>query len=323
MQSLDIIIVNWNAGQLLRQCMDSIRTTVRNSFELRRIIVVDNASTDQSLAELDELAVSLTVVRNLRNRGFAAASNQGAYGSEADYLLFLNPDTRLFQNSLEKVLTWAERPDNARFGIVGVTLKNNEGATTRSCARFPTPATFVWRILGLSHLVPLLFKTHLMAEWNHNESRQVPHVCGAFYLVRRCLFEEIGGFDERFFLYLEDVDFSLRASHRGWATYYLSSVEVLHIGGGCSSKAIAERLFWDVMSRLLYSYKHFTWLQATSIMIAVIVFEPLARMIRGVLLFSLKDMAETIEAYTMVLKRMPALCSNHFRQRPKTLSLVR
>jgi len=103
--TLDIIIVNWNAGQLLRDCVESIEKTKQNNFVLERIVVVDNASTDGSLNYLEDRKVAVHSIRNESNLGFGAACNQGAKDSQSDYLLFLNPDTRLFDNSLNRPMT--------------------------------------------------------------------------------------------------------------------------------------------------------------------------------------------------------------------------
>src|SRR5437016_1789132 len=117
--SLDVVIVNWNAGPQLRDCLASIINASRGP-ELKRVVVVDNASTDSSLQAIHMQGLPLVVLRNERNRGFAAACNQGASGSTADYLLFLNPDTHLGSDALAEPVAFMERPQNGRIGIVGI-----------------------------------------------------------------------------------------------------------------------------------------------------------------------------------------------------------
>ena len=136
---LDIIVVNWNVGDLLAGVVTSI---VRYHHNLvSSIIIVDNASTDDSLMQVEaihSLPCQLTIIRNRENRGFAAACNQGAALATSDFLLFLNPDTRLFENSLPKPLEYLQLPENSSIAIVGIQLIDENNQITRSCSRFPT-----------------------------------------------------------------------------------------------------------------------------------------------------------------------------------------
>ena len=137
MADLDIVIVNWNSGIQLKKCLESIATTRQDNYRLDRVVVVDNASADGSTEKLGNLGIRLVVIRNETNRGFAAACNQGARGSAADYLLFLNPDTRVLEDSLEKPIAFMEHPSNSKVGIVGIQLVGDDGEIHRSCTRFP------------------------------------------------------------------------------------------------------------------------------------------------------------------------------------------
>src|SRR5438876_3096585 len=136
--SLDIIIVNWNSGGALRDCLLSMGNTSRSDLNLARVVVVDNGSTDGSLDATHNAGLPLTVIHNPENRGFAAACNQGAKESKAEYLLFLNPDTRLFRDTLSKPIQFMQQPENAHIGICGVRQVDDLGITTLSCARFPS-----------------------------------------------------------------------------------------------------------------------------------------------------------------------------------------
>lgn len=195
---LDIVIVNWNAGQQLRECLESVVTASQNLFALDRAVVVDNASRDGSMVGLDHLRLPLVTVYNKENRGFGVACNQGAATSKADYLLFLNPDVRLQEGSLYKPLAFMERLENQDVGIVGIQLVDNVGTVSRTSARFPTVRRYFTGMLGLDRLFPVQFPSHFMTDWDHKESREVDQVMGAFFLIRRSLYETLGGFDERF-----------------------------------------------------------------------------------------------------------------------------
>jgi N-acetylglucosaminyl-diphospho-decaprenol L-rhamnosyltransferase len=305
--TLEIVIVNWNSGVQLRKCLESIATARQDNFRLNRVVVVDNASADGSIEILGNLAFQLKIIRNKTNRGFAAACNQGARGSGADYLLFLNPDTRLSLDSLGKPIGFMENPNNRKIGMVGIQLIDENGHISRTCARMPSAWQFLVQITGFDRVAPRLFSSHLMREWNHEESREVDHVMGAFFLVRQKLFEELGGFDERFFVYLEDVDFSSRAHRAGWRSFYMADVKAYHKGGGTSEQIKSTRLFYSLRSRILYSYKHFSRASATALTLATLFLEPLIRSIWSLIRFAFREFSETLRAYVMLWREMPQL----------------
>ncbi|NPV29977.1 MAG: glycosyltransferase family 2 protein [Firmicutes bacterium] len=304
---LDIIIVNWNSGHQLQCCLNSILRADKESFIVERVVVVDNASTDGSAEGVEDFDLPLCLIHNIENRGFAAACNQGAKGSKADYLLFLNPDTCLFKDSLTKPLTFMEQKENRNIGILGIQLVDDNGQISHTCARFPTPGRFFSKMFGLDRLFPKLFPSHFMTEWDHREGRVVDQVIGAFFLVRRSIFEDLGGFDERFFVYFEDLDFALRARQAGWHNFYLADVQAYHKGGGTSEQVKATRLFYSLRSRILYGYKHFGWWSATGLMLGTLLLEPLTRIAWAVIRRSGRDIIETINGYFMLWRALPAL----------------
>lgn len=310
---VDIVIVNWNTGPLLRECLESIVIDERG-FTLDRVIVVDNASSDRSLDGLNNIGLPLVLIRNSENRGFAVACNQGAQDSRADYLLFLNPDTRLFANSLSVPLAFLEAPQNKTIGICGIQLLDDSGNVSRSCARFPTPGRLYAWMLGLDRIFPHFFRGHLMQEWRHDTSMDVDQVIGAFFMVRRRLFDHLGGFDERFFVYQEEVDFSLRAHRLGWRSYYLAEAKAYHKGGASSGQVKAKRLFYSLRSRILYAYKHFGRIQATVVLLGTLMLEPFARISQNLLSSSFRSAGETLTAYSMLYKELPALISRAWKE---------
>jgi N-acetylglucosaminyl-diphospho-decaprenol L-rhamnosyltransferase len=302
--SIDIVIVNWNAGPLLRECLESI-VDVSETDLVPRTIVVDNGSTDRSLHALDEMQIPVTVIRNERNRGFAAACNQGAKSSAAPYLLFLNPDTRLSTGALASSVAFMDRPEHQRIGILGIQLVDVTGRVTPTCARFPTAGRFLAAMLGLDRALPRLFPPHFMVEWDHHDSREVDQVMGAFFLIRRSLFEALGGFDERFFVYFEEVDLSLRARALGWHTFYLSDVQAYHLGGGVTEQVKPARLFYSLRSRILYAYKHFNRWTATLLTLGTLFVEPVSRLVVAILRRSPSQMADTVRAYALLWRAVP------------------
>ncbi len=319
--SLDIIVVNWNSGEHLERCLQSIQSACKDGLELQRVVVVDNASSDCSVEGLEGTGLPLRVISNDSNRGFAAACNQGAKGSSADYLLFLNPDTVVESKCLAAAMQFMQTQENSGIGICGIQLVDEEGLVKRSCSRFPRPGHFYAQMLGLNRLFPEWFPGNFMSEWDHAETRQVNVVTGAFFLVRRAVFETLGGFDEQYFVYLEDVDFA-EATHRAkWGCVYLASAQAYHKGGGCSEQVKAARLFYSLCSRILYGYKHFKWITATSLLLGTLFVEPLSRIAWTGLRGSLSEMGETLSAYRMLWLDLPRLLAKSTcRQRPGQLS---
>ena len=257
MASLDIVIVNWNTGDALRTCLQSIADGAAG-VDLQRVAVVDNASTDESMTRASGVPLPLTLVRNETNRGFGAACNQGAAGSRADYLLFLNPDTRLLPDTLARSLAFLESPDQAITGICGIRLLDDGGHASTSAARFPSPRILFGEATGLGRLLPGVFPRHLLTARDCADTRDVDQVIGAYFVMRRPLFESLGGFDERFFVYFEEVDLSLRARLAGFRSMFFAGATAHHTGGLSSDQVKSARLFYTLRGRLLYAWKHFS-----------------------------------------------------------------
>lgn len=301
MAALDIIIVNWNAGDQLARCLRSICAAGREGLTLNRVVVVDNASTDGSLHGLDELPLPLTIIKNERNLGFAAACNQGAVGGKADYLLFLNPDTELFDHSLSAPVAFMELPANRSIGICGIRLIDEKGEMTTSAAHFPTLRVFIGKVVGLSTIFPRLFPGHLMVADELLSDRAVDQVIGAFFLVRKNLFEENGGFDERFFVYFEEVDFSLRLRQQGYLSYFIHGVTAYHKGGGCSEQVKAERLYYSLRSRLQYAAKHYSVAEYVVLFVLTLAIEQCVRVVAATVRGSVTQVKETLLAYVKLI----------------------
>jgi len=298
--SIDIIIVNWNSDRQLRECLDSLVISDRHNFRLAKVIVVDNASKDSSVDGLDRINLPVTIIRNSENKGFGVACNQGAAISQSEYILFSNPDTRLFKNALDNAVSFSHDSSHDRVGIVGIQLVGSQGNIQRNCTRFPTPLNFWCSILGIDKLAKNKTISYVMREWNHENTQAVDHVIGAFYLMKREVFRSVGGFDENFFVYFEDLDLSYRLHQQGWQSYYLADVQSFHKGGGTSEAIKATRIFYSTRSRILYAYKHFSWFQATAIFLASILIEPVTRIAFAIVKLSFSQLQETIVAYVQL-----------------------
>jgi len=304
---ISIVIVNWNSGNQLTDVLSSVDHY--HSGWVESVIVVDNASMDDSVSLAESKASGwhfpLQVIRNLENKGFGAACNQGAALAKTEFLLFLNPDARLFADSLETVVEFMRRRENADVGVVGLQLVDAQGHISRSCSRFPYVGAFIAHATGINRL-PGFSKMDLhMSDWPHDKTRVVDHVIGAFYLIRRTLFESLHGFDEHFFVYLEDLDLSLRVHQAGYKSVFLAEAQAFHAGGGTSHQVKARRLFYFLRSRLVYAFKHFSWLGALGVLLATLLVEPLSRSALALLRRSWPNFKETWAAYGLLWRWLP------------------
>ena len=304
--SVDIVIVNWNAGSQLRECVNSV---LEHGSCVDRVIVVDNGSTDGSADSVEGLP-GVDLVRTGKNLGFAAACNLGAAKVSAPYILFLNPDTRVEARSFSVPLVFMERAENARIGICGIQLVDEQGRISRTCARFPTLGRLTAQALGLNKIPGLRQMGLHMTDWDHGQTTEVDHVIGAFFLIRRSLFESLGGFDERFFVYLEDLDLSFRARSLCYKSVYLADAQAFHAGGGTSCQVKDVRLFYSLRSRLLYGFKHFPSRQAwllTGITMAV---EPFSRLLFCALGMDWAGMKNTLSGYRYLWRTLPHIIAS-------------
>jgi GT2 family glycosyltransferase len=303
--TLAVIIVNWNAGDQLRACLQALVDARQQRFHLAQVVVVDNASQDDSLANLPADRLPLRVIRNPDNRGFGVACNQGAAEAPTDYLLFLNPDTRIEADALDHAVAHLESPAGAAAGVCGARLLGDQGQTHRHCARQVTAARMWANLLGVDRLTPWT-SGYLLRRWDHGHSQPVNHVMGAFYLIRRDLFAALGGFDPRFFVYLEDLDLSERVRRAGWRIDYCAAVRVYHKGGGTSEQIKARRLYYSLDSRLRYARKHFTPISAAGIWIGTLFIEPPLRLGQALARGSFAQVHEVLAAYRWLVQDLPA-----------------
>ena len=319
--TIDVIIVNWNTGSQIQECLLSLSHATQDGYLLGRVIIVDNASTDNSASGLCCPGLSLTLIQNSTNRGFAVACNQGAVRSTADYLLFLNPDTILLPDTVTKSVECMARLESSKVGILGVQLLEKGGEVSRTTSRFPTPKTFISSMLGLNQIFPRLFPGQFCLEWDHLQSRPVEHVMGAYFFMRRDVFKEANGFDERFFVYSEDVDLGLRVRKLGWSTYYLATAQCYHSGGGSSKHVKALRLFYSLRSRIFYGFKNYGMGGSVTLLLATLFIEPFSRIGRAILQGSISQVKEVVIAYLLLWKALPGILTSQHLRKTETLKL--
>jgi GT2 family glycosyltransferase len=296
---IDIIIVNWNSGDYLRKCVTSILAGAQQQDLVSQIIVIDNASEDDSILRMPHSA-KIMLIQNQHNAGFAKACNQGFHQSNAPYVLLLNPDAELMANTLHDSLAFMSQ--HHYIDILGCQLLDEMGKVTTSCARFPTPYRFFMDALGLSYLFPRVFKPALlMKDWDHMESRVVDQVMGAFMFMRRRVFEKIGYFDERYFVYYEELDFSKRLKEAQGVSYFHASIQARHQGMGTTESVKAFRLFLNLSSRLKYAQKHFSYFGYLLVVFSVFPLELISRFFLLLFKGRLAEVNDLLKGYRLLL----------------------
>lgn len=239
-----VAIVNHNTRDYLDVCLESVR--VAGSAQT---VVVDNASSDDSVAMVSTRYPEVTVHANRTNTGYGSAANQAIASCTAPYVLLLNSDTRLEPGVLETLSRYLDR--HPRAAIVGPRLVYPTGALQESTFHFPSP---LYIFLEESNLGPLLrhipaCRDRYLRTWTHTHNRIVPWVLGGAMAIRREAFDAVGGFDESFFMYCEETDLCYRLEAAGWETHFTAATTIVHVGG---ASTVARA---DDMQRQFYASK--------------------------------------------------------------------
>mgnify|MGYP000368228821 FL=1 len=253
---LSIIIVNYNVKYFLEQCLQSVLLATKNCTA--EIFVVDNNSTDGSKQFLEPLFKEVHFIWLPKNIGFAKANNIALAKTSGDYILFLNPDTIVAEDSFEKTIAFLQ--NNTAIGALGVKMIDGSGQFLKESKRaFPSPSISLFKILGLANLFPKskLFAKYHMGHLSVNENNEVDVLAGAFMLVPKVVLNFVGSFDEAFFMYGEDVDLSYRIQKAGYKNYYFAKTTILHFKGESTKKGSLNyvRLFYKAMN--LFVHKHY------------------------------------------------------------------
>ncbi|GAA2758385.1 glycosyltransferase [Actinopolymorpha rutila] len=282
---VDVVIVNWNSGDCLRACIDSLAEPPQRG-PAGDVIVIDNASSDGSAEGLPDW---VRLVVNQQNVGFAAACNQGANLCTSDYLLFLNPDTVLSDDTTRRAVRFLDSSESLAYGICGALMVNRDGTPGICASRFPTLTNVMASVVGLGRVVRR-WARHLPPE-ALRRSGPVDQVIGAFFLIRRALFDRLGGFDERYFLYYEEVDLSRRAKLLGFGSYLLVDARFEHIGNVSAKRSGDLALYHSLRSRSLYAFQHWPAWQAYVLIFFTLAVELPGRLIRAAVRRQFGDLA--------------------------------
>jgi GT2 family glycosyltransferase len=252
---LSLIIVSYNTKNMLRQCLDSIFSypLTLGRFE---IIIVDNASPDNSGEMVRKRYPQITLIQNSKNRGFAYGANQGIRHGRGEYFLLLNPDTRLLPDAMDIMMQFLQ--DNPDVGASGGLMMNDIGGVQPSCLFYPTYFNALFfRSSALNKIFPFLRnKSHELRSMPDTITDVEALAGGYFYLKREAL-NQIGLFDERFFLYVEDLDLCKRMKDVGWRVVFNPDSKNIHHWGASSCKMKRKTFWWHHISMYKYYDKHF------------------------------------------------------------------
>lgn len=230
-ERMAVAVISWNTRELLRRCLSTVAAAGASE-----VVVVDNGSSDGSIAMVREEfpAVRLQVLPE--NPGYGAASNIAFTLCSTDYVLLLNSDTELRPGALEALTAHLDRCPRA--GIVGPRLLNPDGTLQKSTFPYPSPLVpFVKRrpVADLVGVIPVL-RDAFVGSWAHDHTRRVPWVLGAALAIRRAAYATVGGFDESYVMYYEEVDLCYRLRQAGWEIHFTPATEVTHVGGASTSQ---------------------------------------------------------------------------------------
>ena len=231
---VSVIIVNWNTAQVTCDCLRSVYEQTRGvSYE---VIVVDNASSDDSVEVIKRDYPQVILIENNENRGFAAANNQGMVIAKGRYVLLLNSDTIILDNAIAKTLEFAKNlPDAA---VVGCKVLNPDRTLQPTCFMFPSVLNMLLSTTYLYKIFPnsKFFGRERMSWWDRSDVREVEVVTGCFMLVRREAMKQVGMMDERFFMYGEETDWCYRLKQEGWNVMFTPDAQIIHLGGASSNQ---------------------------------------------------------------------------------------
>jgi len=247
--SFCIVIISYNVRDRLRDCLRNLSG--------QRAIVVDNASGDGSAAMVRTEFPAVELIANTNNHGFAAACNQGIAASTEDFIFILNPDTLVTPTALQTLLDVMQA--EPRAGACGPRILNPDGSLQPSCRSFPTLPRLILDELGFGKLFPhsKFFGGYRMTWWAHDQLREVDQLMGAALLLRRAALEQVGAFDERFFMYFEEVDLCLRLHDAGWKVLFVPGAEVMHHGGQSARQVLQEATLYRYRSLVAFYRKHY------------------------------------------------------------------
>lgn len=271
MESVSIVIVNWNTGDLLAKCIASLQTLSEYS-DIRHIIIIDNNSHDESLSSIPT-SEKITILPQQQNLGFSKATNIGIkyihqHGGEDNHILLLNPDTEVSIDAIKNMIAVFNR--NAKAGIVGCKLLHPNMTVQESVRTFPTLPVLAMLFLKLHRIFSGMkfWQTYMAKGFDYSREQSVDQVMGAGFLIRNSVIKQLGLLDTAFWIWFEEVDYCTRAKHAGWEIIYTPNAEIMHHGGVSFNQLYGVTKTAPFLnSALVYAKKHLSMLAYTTLLI--------------------------------------------------------
>ena len=254
---LSVIIVNYNVKEFLQNLLHSIEKASPNIS--KEIIIVDNASDDGSVEHIRNKFPAIQIVANKENVGFGRANNQALKIAKGKYLLLINPDSIVSEDTFDKMLEFFEKTPEA--GLAGCKILNPDGTLQLACRRsFPGPWTSFCKVTGLSNIFPQskLFARYNLTYLDTEQTYEVDAISGSFMMLKKEVYDKVGGFDEEFFMYGEDLDLCYRIQKTGYKVFYVHTTQIIHYKGESTRRSSLDetKVFYDAMH--LFVKKHFS-----------------------------------------------------------------
>ncbi|MCL2289477.1 MAG: glycosyltransferase family 2 protein [Bacteroidetes bacterium] len=254
---LSIVIVNYNVKHFLMQCLQSVQKAIAGMEA--EVFVVDNASSDDSVEMLQEKFPWVNLIANTENVGFSCANNQAIKLAKGEFILLLNPDTLVEEDTFVKCIDFMKQTPDA--GALGVKMINGNGEFLPESKRaLPIPSVAFYKIFGLSKLFPRSkkFGSYHLTYLDNDKTQSVEVLSGAFMFIRKKVLDEIGLLDETFFMYGEDIDLSYRIIKAGYKNYYLPDPRIIHYKGESTKKGSINYVVVFYKAMQIFAKKHFT-----------------------------------------------------------------
>lgn len=254
---LSVVIVNYNVSNFLEQCLNSVYAATKNLSA--EIFVVDNNSVDGSQAMLQEKFPNVHLIANKENVGFSKANNQAILQSTGKYVLLLNPDTVVQEDTFDKCFQYMEQ--HQKVGALGVRMLDGRGRFLPESKRgLPTPEVSFYKIFGLSRIFPKskFFNRYSLGYLSEFENHEVDVLCGAFMFMRAEALQKVGLLDEAFFMYGEDIDLSYRIQSGGFQVVYFAETQIIHYKGESTKKGSLNYVFVFYNAMIIFAQKHFS-----------------------------------------------------------------
>ncbi len=300
MTDLSVVIVNWNTKDLLRECLKSILET-KADLNIE-IYVVDNASSDSSAEMVEKEFPHVGLIRNQVNLGFGKANNQAISKSSGRNILLLNPDSVVKPQALRSMVDFLDSQKD--IGALGARLINSDGSLQYSIRRFPTILTPFTENLRINRLFPIrsYYDRYRLKNWDHSGVREVDQPMGAAFLVKKQVLETLGGFDEIFHMFFEDVDLCWRIKQNGWKIVYYPDAVIVHYGGRSVRKRdnISEEFYQSLLKYFHKNHSIFYFMGVRTFMVFGSILNIVSALVWAP--FSLRNSMEIVSASYKVLR---------------------